>query len=59
MGNGTGVYRLLVGMPEGKRQLRRLCIGWRITLRWTLERQESMGRNGFGWLRIGSSGGLL
>jgi hypothetical protein len=30
-----------------------------ITLRCTLGRQRSMGRTGFGWLRIGSSGGLL
>jgi hypothetical protein len=28
-----------------------LGIGGRITLRWTLGRQGSMGRTGFGWLR--------
>jgi hypothetical protein len=34
-------------------------VGGRITLRWTLGRQGSMGRTGFNWLRIGSSGGLV
>jgi len=29
------------------------------TLSWTFGRQGSMGRTGFGWLRIGSSGGIL
>jgi hypothetical protein len=33
-----------------------LGIGGRITLRWTLGRQESMWRTGFGWLSIGSDG---
>jgi hypothetical protein len=36
-----------------------LCVGGRITLRCTLRRQGLMGQTGFGWLRIGSSGGLL
>jgi len=36
-----------------------LGVGRKITLRWTLGRQESMGQTGFGWLRIGSSGGGL
>jgi hypothetical protein len=32
MGEGTGVHRVLVGRPEGKRPLGRLCIVGRITL---------------------------
>jgi hypothetical protein len=36
-----------------------LGIGGRITLSWTVGRQGSMGRIGFGWLRIGYSGGRL
>jgi hypothetical protein len=36
-----------------------LGIGGRITLRWTLGKQGSMGRTGFIWLRIGSNGRLL
>jgi hypothetical protein len=59
MGEGRGVYRILVGRPEGKNNWEELGVGGRIILRWTLGRQESMGQTGFGWLRIGSSGGLL
>jgi hypothetical protein len=36
MGEGRGVYRVLVGRPEGKRPLEDLGIGGRIKLRWTL-----------------------
>jgi hypothetical protein len=43
MGEGRGVYKVLVGKPEGKRPLGRLNIGGRVTLRWTLGRQGSMG----------------
>jgi hypothetical protein len=35
---GRGVYRVLVGKPEGKRPLERPRRRWRITLRWTLGR---------------------
>jgi hypothetical protein len=59
MGEGRGVYRVLVGRPEGKRPLGRPGRGGMIILRWTLGRQGSMGRTGFGWLRIQSSGGLF
>jgi hypothetical protein len=52
-----GVYRILVGRPEGKRPLGKPS--GRITLRWTLGRERSMGRTGLGWLRMGSDGGLL
>jgi hypothetical protein len=34
----SGVYRVLVGRPEGKRPLEDLGVGGRITLRWTLGR---------------------
>jgi hypothetical protein len=33
-----GVYRVFVGMPEGKRPLGRIRLGGRTTFRWTLER---------------------
>jgi hypothetical protein len=39
MSEGRGVYRVLVGRPEGKRPL---GISGRITLRWTLGRYESI-----------------
>jgi hypothetical protein len=47
MGEGRSVYRFLVGKPEGKRPLGRPGICGRITLRWTLGRQGSMGQTGF------------
>jgi hypothetical protein len=56
MEEGRGVYRVLVGRPEGKRPLgrprRRLEDNIKMDFR-------EMWRTGFGWLRIGSSGGLL
>jgi hypothetical protein len=36
MGEGRGVYRVLVGMPEGKNHWEDLGVDGRITLRWTL-----------------------
>jgi len=30
----------------------------RITLKWTLEKQDTIAWNGFIWLRIGTTGGL-
>jgi hypothetical protein len=57
MGEVFTGFRLRV--PKVRELLEDLGVGGRITLRWILGRQESMGRTGFGWLRIGSSGGLL
>jgi hypothetical protein len=45
--------------PKGRGRWEDQGVGERITLRWTLGRQGSMGRTGFGWLRIGSGGGVL
>jgi hypothetical protein len=38
MEEGRGLYRVLVGKPEGKRPLEDLGVRGRITLRWTLGR---------------------
>jgi hypothetical protein len=59
MGEGRGIYKALVGRPEGKRPLRRPRHRWEDNIKMGLGRQGSMGRTGFGGLRIGSSGGLL
>jgi hypothetical protein len=50
VGEGRGVYRVLVGKPEGKRPLGRLRIfrKWDVGV-WT----------GLSWLRIGTGGGYL
>jgi hypothetical protein len=34
LGELGGVYRVLVGKPEGKRPLGRSGVDWRIILRW-------------------------
>jgi hypothetical protein len=38
MGEGRGVYRVLVRKPKGKRPLERLGVGGRTTLSWILGR---------------------
>jgi hypothetical protein len=53
------VFRFWLGGPKVRDHSEGVGVGGRITLSWTLGRQGSMGRTGFGWLRIGSSGGLL
>jgi hypothetical protein len=48
-----------LGGPKVRGHWEDLGVGGRIRLSWTLGKQRSMGRTGFGWLRIGSGGGLL
>jgi hypothetical protein len=48
-----------LGGPRVRDHWEDLSVGVRITLSWTLGRQGPMGRTGFDWLGIGSSGGLL
>jgi hypothetical protein len=38
MGEGRGVYRVLVGKPEGKRPLGRPRRRWEDNIKWTLGR---------------------
>ena len=59
MGEERGVYRVLVGKPEGKRPLRRLGVdGW-IILGWISRRWDVGIWTGLGWPRIGTGGGSL
>jgi hypothetical protein len=59
MGEGRGVYRVLVGKPEGKRPLGRPRRRWEDNINLDLREIGIDGGTGFGWLRIGSSGYLL
>jgi hypothetical protein len=51
-------YRILVGKPEGKRQLVRPRHRWMDNIKMNL-RQVGMVWTGFIWFRIGTSGGLV
>jgi hypothetical protein len=59
MGEGRGVYRVLIGRPEGNRPLGRPRHRWEDNIKMDLGKQGSMGRTGFSWFRIGSIGGLV
>jgi hypothetical protein len=58
-GRGEVFTEFLLGGTKGRDHWEDRGIYGRITLRWTLGRQGSMVRTGFGWLRIGSNCGLL
>jgi len=58
MGERRGVYRILVGKPDGKRPLGRPKRG-RIILRWTFRKWDVGVWTGSSWLRIGTGGGPL
>jgi hypothetical protein len=55
MGEGKGVYRVLVGRSEGKRPLERPRRRWEDNIKMDLMEIWLDGRTGFSWLRIGSS----
>ena len=59
MGEGRGVYRVLVGKPDGNRPLGRPRRRWEDKLRWIFRKWEGVVRTGWSWLRIGTSGGHL
>jgi hypothetical protein len=58
-GGGKVFTGFWLGDPKVGDHWEDLGIGERITLSWTFGRFGSMGRTGFSWLRIGSSGWLL
>jgi hypothetical protein len=58
-GGGEKCLRVLVGSPEGKRPLERPRHRWEDNIKTDLREIGIDGQTGFGWLRIGSSGGLL
>jgi hypothetical protein len=60
MGEQRKVYKVLVGMPKGKRPLRRPRHRWEDEIRIDL-REIGLGGGGwigFNWLRIGTGGEL-
>jgi hypothetical protein len=59
MGEGRGVYRVLVGKPEGKRPLGRPRRRWEDNIKADLQNLEYGGMVGLSWLRIEPSGGHL
>jgi hypothetical protein len=59
MGEERGVYRILVGKPEGKRPTGDLGVdGW-IILGWISRRWDVGMWTGLGWPRIEKVGGRL
>ena len=52
-----GVYRVLVGKPEGKRPLGRPRRRWEDNIKMDLQEVEWGAWTGSSWLRIGTSGG--
>jgi hypothetical protein len=55
-----GVYRVLVGKPEVKRELGRPRLRWEDNIKLNLQEVGSVGVwNGSSWLRIGTDDGLL
>ena len=59
MGEERGVYRLLVGKPEGKKHWGDLGVdGW-IILGWISRRWNVIMWTGLGWPRIETVGGRL
>jgi hypothetical protein len=59
-GEWRGVYRVLVGKPEGKRTFGRPMCRWEDTVKMLLQEVECGGmKTGSSWLRVGKIGGHL
>jgi len=58
-GGRTGLYRVLMGKPEGKNHLGDPSVDGRIILRWIFRKWDVGVWNGSSWLRIGTGGGYL
>jgi hypothetical protein len=59
VGEGRGVYRVLVGKPEEKRPVRRPGRRWEDYIRWIFRKWDVGEWTGLRWLRIGTGGGRL
>ena len=58
-GESRGIYRVLVGKPEGKNHLEDPGLDGRIILRWIFRKLYVGVWTGSRWVRIGTVGGLL
>jgi len=54
-----GLYRVLVGKPEGKRPLGKLRCGWQDNIQMDLQEVECGVWTGSRWLRTGTGSGHL
>jgi hypothetical protein len=59
MGQGRGMYRVLVGKPEGKRPLGRPRHRWEDNIKMDVQEVGCGVGNGLSWLRIVTGGGHL
>ena len=55
----SGVYRVLVGKPEGKNHSEDPVVDGRIILRWIFRKWDVGAWTGSSWLAIGTGGGHL
>jgi len=58
-GGRRGIYRVLVGKPEGKRLLGRPRRRWEDNIKMDLKEMDLGLWTGSSWLRIGTGGGHL
>jgi hypothetical protein len=59
MGERRGVYRILVGRPEGRDCLGDPGVDGRIISKWIFEKWDGRAWTGLSWLRLGTGDGLL
>jgi hypothetical protein len=59
MGEMRNLFSILVGEPEGKRQLAKRRRRWENNIRMDLREVGWRVWTGFIWLRVGTSGGSL
>ena len=59
MGERRGVYKVLVGKPEGRRPLGRPRRRWQNNIKMEIQEADVGVWTGSSWLRIGTGGGHL
>jgi len=59
MGQGSGVYSVLVGKSERKRSLGRPRRRWEDNIKMDFQELGGVVGTGWSWLRIGTGGGHL